>query len=50
MKKIREKKKHRISYHAEGMEFDIDFYEGIPELLEIEGVNGEKIQEWIQKL
>ncbi len=36
MQKIREKKKHRISYSLEDMEFDIDFYEGIPEFLEIE--------------
>lgn len=50
MKKIREKKKHRVSYRVDDMEFDIDRYEGIPELLEIEGSDGEKIQAWVEKL
>lgn len=50
MKKTREKKKHRVSYQLDGMEFDIDSYEGIPEFLEIEGSDGEKIQEWVAKL
>jgi adenylate cyclase class IV len=36
MQKIREKKKHRISYSLNGLEFDIDKYESIPTLLEIE--------------
>jgi predicted adenylyl cyclase CyaB len=36
MEKIREKKKHRVSYKLEHMEFDFDIYEGIPEFLEIE--------------
>ena len=36
MEKTREKKKHRVSYTLENMEFDFDMYEGIPELLEIE--------------
>lgn len=50
MQKIREKKKHRVSYQLEGMEFDIDFYEGIPEFLEIEGPDGESIQSWVKRL
>lgn len=50
MVKTREKKKHRISYQVEWMEFDIDTYEGIPTLLEIEGSDGSMIQEWVEKL
>ena len=50
MTKTREKKKHRISYQLQNMEFDIDFYEGIPEFLEIEGPSGEAIQSWVTKL
>ena len=50
MTKTREKKKYRISYQLKGMEFDIDFYEGIPEFLEIEGPDGDTIQEWVKKL
>jgi len=50
MEKTREKKKHRISYKLEGMEFDIDTYENIPDFLEIEGPDGDTIQQWVQKL
>lgn len=50
MEKIREKKKHRVSYALEGMEFDFDIYENIPEFLEIEGPDGESIQKWVVKL
>lgn len=50
MKKIREKKKHRISYRLDTMEFDFDQYEWIPELLEIEGPTGKEIRKWIKKL
>lgn len=50
MKKTREKKKHRVSYKLDNMEFDFDLYEGIPELLEIEGPDGKTIQKWVKKL
>lgn len=50
MSKIREKKKFRISYRLEGVEFDIDNYEGIPDFLEIEWPDGDTIQEWVEKL
>lgn len=50
MQKIREKKKHRVSYKLDGMEFDFDVYENIPEFLEIEGPDGDTIQEWVSKL
>ncbi|MCH2189076.1 CYTH domain-containing protein [Candidatus Gracilibacteria bacterium] len=50
MEKIREKKKHRVSYKLGEIEFDFDLYEGIPELLEIEGPDGDTIREWIEKL
>ncbi len=50
MEKTREKKKHRISYKLEDMEFDFDVYENIPEFLEIEGPDGDTIQSWVQKL
>jgi len=50
MEKTREKKKHRISYKLEGIEFDIDNYENIPDFLEIEGPDGKTIQQWVQKL
>jgi predicted adenylyl cyclase CyaB len=50
MSKIREKKKHRVSYAFDGMEFDFDVYENIPEFLEIEGPDGDTIQKWVVKL
>lgn len=50
MKKIREKKKHRISYSLSGLEFDIDKYDLIPSLLEIEGHTVSEIEEYIKKL
>lgn len=50
MKKTREKKKHRVSYALDGMEFDFDVYENIPEFLEIEGPDGDTIQAWVEKL
>ena len=56
MVKTREKKKHRISYSLENIEFDIDDYfykekeKPIPTLLEIEGENYENINEYIEKL
>jgi len=50
MQKIREKKKHRVSYNLGEIEFDFDKYEGIPELLEIEWPSGDVIRAWIEKL
>jgi adenylate cyclase class IV len=50
MKKTREKKKHRFSYTLDGLEFDIDIYEGIPPLLEIEAHSTDEIKEYIHKL
>lgn len=50
MQKIREKKKHRISYSLNGLEFDIDKYESIPTLLEIEAHTTWEIEEYIIKL
>ncbi len=56
MKAIREKKKYRISYSLDGIEFDIDdyFYEDdrslIPPLLEIEAPTKKEIKKWIKKL
>jgi len=50
MEKTREKKKHRVSYALNGMEFDFDLYEGIPEFLEIEGPDGDTIQDWVKKI
>jgi adenylate cyclase class IV len=50
MKKIREKKKHRISYSLKKLEFDIDKYDGMPTLLEIEAHTIEEINKYIEKL
>jgi len=50
MERIREKKKYRISYKLDDMEFDFDLYEWIPELLEIEGPDWDTIQSWVMKL
>lgn len=50
MQKTREKKKHRISYNLNGAEFDIDKYENIPALLEIEEKSQKNIDEWVKKL
>jgi len=50
MTKTREKKKHRISYRLHGIEFDIDEYEGIPPLLEIEANRREEIDILVEKL
>jgi predicted adenylyl cyclase CyaB len=50
MTKTREKKKHRISYRLHGIEFDIDQYEWIPPLLEIEANRREEIDVLIGKL
>lgn len=50
MEKVREKKKYRISYSLNNMEFDIDTYEEIPTLLEIEAHTKEEIDDFIIKL
>ena len=50
MEKTREKKKHRVSYKLDNMEFDFDLYENIPEFLEIEWPDGDTIQSWVSKL
>jgi len=50
MEKIREKKKHRVSYKLDWLEFDFDLYEWIPELLEIEWPDGDTIRSWVSKL
>ena len=50
MQKIREKKKHRVSYQLWVMTFDFDLYENIPELLEIEGPSWDEIQNWVKTL
>lgn len=46
----RQKLKKRTSYELNGVQFDIDDYEGIPDLLEIEAENAEKIRFWIDRL
>lgn len=50
MKQTREKKKYRTSYFLNGTEFDIDEYEWIPALIEIEAVDKETIDLYIQNL
>lgn len=50
MAKTREKKKYRISYRLHGIEFDIDSYEWIPPLLEIEANRREEIDILVKKL
>ena len=50
MNKVREKKKYRTSYSLNHIEFDIDDYDEIPSLLEIEAGSNEEIQAWVEKL
>lgn len=50
MKKIREKKKFRISYKLWEVEFDIDKYDEIPTLIEIEAKSKEEIKYFISVL
>ena len=50
MKKTREKKKFRISYALWELEFDIDRYTGIPDLLEIEAMKKKDIVKYIEIL
>ncbi len=48
--KTREKVKHRTSYRLWEIEFDIDEYDSMPTLLEIEAKNDEEINLWIVNL
>lgn len=48
--KVREKKKHRFSYSLDWLEFDIDVYDDIPPLIEIEAHTTKEITTWIKKL
>lgn len=50
MKKIREKKKYRISYKIWEVEFDIDKYDEIPDLIEIEAKTKKEIKHFIKEL
>lgn len=50
MEKIRQKKKYRTSYLYEWVEFDIDDYESIPTLLEIEAKTTKEIKFYIKLL
>lgn len=50
MSQVREKSKYRISYEIDGYLFEIDEYEGIPAILEIEGESYLNIKLWIEKL
>lgn len=50
MKQVREKKKYRVSYKLGNIEFDIDKYEDIPTLMEIEAPSSEEIKQYIKKL
>ena len=50
MKQTREKKKQRISYKLWKIEFDLDDYDGIPSLMEIEAWTKDEILEYISKL
>ncbi|MDD2907674.1 MAG: CYTH domain-containing protein [Candidatus Gracilibacteria bacterium] len=50
MSQTREKKKHRTSYRLNGVEFDIDDYDSIPTLLEIEAKTVEEIKEYVKIL
>lgn len=50
MKQIREKSKYRLSYEIDDFVFEIDEYEGIPPILEIEGPSYLNIKLWVEKL
>lgn len=50
LSKTREKKKFRVSYNLDGAEFDIDIYDGIPPLLEIEAHSNEEIRKYVTLL
>jgi adenylate cyclase, class 2 len=42
--------KKRVSYELDGARFEIDSYEGIPPLLEIEAKSAEKVMEGVERL
>lgn len=46
----REKTKHRISYSLDGVTFDIDMYDHIPPILEIEAADKKTITQWVRTL
>lgn len=50
MTKTREKMKHRVSFKLNNIEFDIDDYEWIPSLMEIEASTSEEINNYIKIL
>ncbi|MDD3145404.1 MAG: CYTH domain-containing protein [Candidatus Gracilibacteria bacterium] len=50
MTQTREKKKYRTSYKFDNVEFDIDNYDGIPTLIEIEAKTLEEINKYIKVL
>lgn len=50
MSKTREKKKYRISYKLNEVEFDIDKYDEIPALLEIEAKTKKEINHFVKVL
>lgn len=50
MKKTREKKKQRISYKLWNVEFDLDDYDLIPSLMEIEAESKSEIKKYIKLL
>lgn len=50
LKKIKELKKHRISYKIKNIRFEIDKFPDIPIFLEIEAPSIEKINEFVEKL
>lgn len=43
--KYGDSKKHRISYHLNGLVFDIDKYDGVPWFVEVEATSAEKVEE-----
>ena len=50
MHKVREKKKFRVSFRLWEVEFDLDEYEWIPPLLEIEAKTKKEINKYIKEL
>jgi len=43
-------KKHRTSYKLDNIEYEIDEFEGIPPLLEIQGTSKSEVEQALQKL
>lgn len=44
------KEKMRLSYMIDDVKFDIDFYDGLKPMLEIEALKKKEIMKWIKKL